>query len=179
MTDESLDLEPGEFRESDRTALIRLWTDPHVREFLGGPASPVRVEAMLSMLLTPLAERARRNPDRVDYALRDAERLAGVITFSPHADGEDIEVSYQLLPEWWGRGFMWWGLLDALRLYAEEHQVERVIAETQAANLRSCQRLTSLKFRLDRELVRFGAEQRIYSLAMPPNAPPRYLSQPW
>ncbi|MEI7576267.1 MAG: GNAT family N-acetyltransferase [Armatimonadota bacterium] len=163
------------FDERDRTALVRLWTDPQVREFLGGPASAERVEAMLSKFLTPSVG----NPDRVDYALRDAECLAGVITFSPHTDGGDIEVSYLLLPEWWGRGVMRLGLLDALRVYAEERQVERVIAETQAANERSCRLLTRLKFRLDRELVRFGAEQHIYSLAMPPNELPRYLSQAW
>ena len=179
MSEESLDIGVGDFGKTDRGALIRLWTDPLVREFLGGPASPERVEAMLSELLTPVEEQQKRFSDRVNFALRDKDQLAGVITFSPHTDGEDIEVSYLLLPEWWGRGVMWWGLLDALRLYAETHQAERVIAETQTANLRSCRLLESLRFTLVRELTRFGAQQKIYALEMPPNAPPLYLSQPW
>ena len=146
-------------RETDRTRFARLSTDPKVREFLGGPISRTEANSKFEALLI--------NEKRdVIWVISEPETEAfmGIVDLSRHVDSKDTEISYMLLPEYWGQGFA--GLAcEAVIDYAfEELFASRIVAETQAANLVSRRLLTSLGFVLEETLNRHGEEQVIYAV---------------
>jgi len=142
--------------ELDAPNILRLLQSAEVRKYLGGPVDSAafsdRFRAMLS--------------DRATHywvvRIKGEEQFAGLLSLGPHHDGQDQEVSYQFLPEFWGRGLA----SESLRaLMVEERErlgPDSVIAETQTANTRSIRLLESLGFVRERTLIRFDAEQAIY-----------------
>jgi ribosomal-protein-alanine N-acetyltransferase len=141
---------------SDLPLVARLFSEPKVRSFLGGPMSA-------EMAQQRAAELAHGSEQA--WAVRpasDLSSLLGVVTLDRHHDLEDIEVSYLFLPEHWGHGYATDGVRQALAYAFGTMGLHRVVAETQAANAASIRLLGRLGFRLLRQVVRFGAEQSIY-----------------
>lgn len=163
MDETQIRLSKYDLTEEDLPALIRLWTDPRVREFLGGPATLDRANTIATEIINSSSEFfPGENPLRVAMSIRDGGQLIGLITFSPHHDSLEVEVSYLLLPEYWGNGLMKKFLLVALEEYWRDIKAFSVLAETQTGNRRSCRLLEGLGFVFDRRVERFGAEQTIY-----------------
>lgn len=143
-------------RENDIPEAIRLLTDPRVREYLGGSVpediAPHRVRGWIYA------------PDSIHYAVRHRETnaLMGVVDISSHHNGIDKEISYQFLPEYWGKGYVYEVLTWLLDHCKNDLCVETVVSETQSANTRSCNLLKRLGYEEKERLIRFGAEQIIY-----------------
>ncbi len=78
-----------------------------------------------------------------------------------HHDKTDPELSYLLLPEWWGQGLATESVRAVLD-HAHGCGAERIVAETQVANAASIRLLTRLGMRFERSVVRFGEAQAIY-----------------
>lgn len=145
----------GPIRQSDLPLVVRLYSEPQVRSFLGGPLS-----AQLAM-----QRAAEFIQSEQAWAVRPTmgnPSLLGVVALDPHHDLEDIEVSYLFLPEYWGRGYATEAVQQVLAHAFGTMELRRVVAETQAANASSVRLLERLGFRQLRQVVRFGAEQRIY-----------------
>jgi len=144
--------------ESDAPDVLRLVQSAECREFLGGTvdsaAFPDRFRTMLS----------DGGAHHWVVRLQDGAEFIGLLSLGPHHDGEEIEVSYQFLPEFWGRGLAIESLRALLSAWWEPFAQDSVIAETQTANTRSMRLLESLGFRQERTLVRFEAEQAIFRL---------------
>ena len=87
----------------------------------------------------------------------------GIITLAPHHDGEDTEVSYLLLPEWWGQGYATEAVQAILDHGLANLGLSRIIAETQTANAVSVRLLKRVGMTFERNVERFGAEQSIYT----------------
>ena len=137
---------------SDHDALFRLLTDKTVRKFLGGPVSDEialkRVSACIS--------------DKSDYlkVIEVENQCAGVISFTQHCEEEGIELSYELLPEFVGKGIAFRAISTILE------DVQRpVIAETQKANIRSRNLLERLGIKEKRFCTRHDATQVIACLS--------------
>ncbi|MBC2658588.1 MULTISPECIES: GNAT family N-acetyltransferase [unclassified Pseudomonas] len=144
-------------RPTDVTNLVRLYTDPKVRTYLGGPLSQ---EAAVKRSILEV-DSQREMPLWV-IRTREAEQFAGIVSFDLHHDGADIEVSYELLPEYCGKGYATEALSFAL-LYAKDVMgLKRVIAETQSKNLASIRLLERVGMSLEREVTRFNEPQSIY-----------------
>ncbi|HUC56134.1 MAG TPA: GNAT family N-acetyltransferase [Streptosporangiaceae bacterium] len=87
---------------SDFAAISRLFTDPQVRKYLGGPVTPEEA-----------ARRARGvvgGTTLFSVVMCPDDVVIGLIVVDPDTDrasraGGDTEVSYQFLPEYWGCGF--------------------------------------------------------------------------
>ena len=142
--------------EPDAPDILRLVQCAECRQYLGGTvdsgAFPDRFRGMLD---------DGANQHWV-VRLKDGGQFLGLLSLGPHHDGQDQEVSYQFLPEFWGRGLALESL-RALMVEAEERfGLVTVIAETQTANTRSIRLLESLGFQHERTLIRFDAEQAIY-----------------
>lgn len=95
-----LELRPVE--QADLSVIFRLMTDPTVREYLGGPAAPDGLALRLNACVgaTTMFSVVRRLDDAV----------FGLVVIDPETEpdghaGGDSEVSYQLLPEFWGCGY--------------------------------------------------------------------------
>ena len=82
----------------------------------------------------------------------------------PHHIGNDIEVSYQFLPKWWGAGYATEVMKEIFKFAFESLNLPRVIAVTQTANISSRKLLERLGMKLISKYQRFGAEQSLYSI---------------
>ncbi|WP_341855108.1 GNAT family N-acetyltransferase [Brachybacterium sp. GPGPB12] len=82
--------------DADRTALIRLMTDPVTREYLGGAVDYASRQALE---LSPLGI----TWGRWVLALAEDDTMIGSITLD--YDRGELELSYALLPEWTGLGY--------------------------------------------------------------------------
>ena len=152
-------------RTGDLESVVRLYTDADVRRFLGGPADEAAVR-----LEFPLLVRFDAASPRWAIRLRADDTFVGIIYLGAHHDGTGTEVSYQLLPEWWGQGYAQETVRAVVNHALADLGLPRVIAETQLANVASCRLLERLGMRLERTVVRFGAEQAIYTTDAVPKA---------
>lgn len=139
--------EPG---DADRTAMIRLLTDPVTREYLGGAVDYASRQALE---LSPLG----LTWGRWVLALAEDDTMIGSITFA--YDRGELELSYALLPEFTGQGFAAESCLALLGWAREELEDEHVIAVTQTRNKRSVTLLRKLGFTVRKGLEEFGAQQ--------------------
>ncbi len=148
----------------DVAALSRLWTDTEVRRHLGGPVSGETLRAR---------EEGCVGAFGAFSVVRATDRsVVGLVSVEPcsRRDGR-TEVSYQLLPEHWGRGYgreavaatVSW-TLDA----ATSEQPPEVVAVTQKANQRSRRLLESIGMRLIDTFVEWDAEQVMYAARYDP-----------
>ncbi|WP_201775342.1 GNAT family N-acetyltransferase [Chromobacterium subtsugae] len=149
--------------EFDHASIVRLYTDPQISACLGGPVEIGMAEARASALCLNQRELpawAIRRSDSTD------SRLLGMISLDLHHDGLDVEVSYELLPEYWGQGYADAALKMVLRHALETLHLRRLVAETQARNHASIRLLRRNGFRLEKTLMRFDAAQYFYSIEL-------------
>lgn len=139
--------EPG---DADRTAMIRLLTDPITREYLGGAVDYASRQALE---LSPLG----LTWGRWALALAEEDTMIGSITLA--YDRGELELSYALLPEFTGQGFAAESCLALLGWAREELEDEHVIAVTQTRNKRSVALLRKLGFTVRKGLEEFGTQQ--------------------
>ena len=133
---------------SDYNALLRLLTDKEVRKFLGGAVSEEIARKRVDICLS-------EKPDSLK-AIEVENEFAGVISFSKHCEEDGIEVSYELLPEFVGKGVAFRAMNLALQSVGRP-----VIAETQTANVRSRNLLKRLGFTEKRFCQRHNENQVI------------------
>ena len=139
---------------NDLELVVALYTSEEVRRFLGGPVSEEVARSSFSALL---------KSSEYYWVVRTKDNSAiGTVSLGTHHDGMDTEVSYQVLPQWWGRGYAA-EVMEAILAYARlELKLPRVVAETQSANAASRRLLERLGMRLEGTVERFGSEQAIY-----------------
>lgn len=142
--------------EDDLEPWLRLRTHPEVMQYLGGPRDEVTEINRFENLL------GSTNPIWVIRPIEDSAFM-GIITLAPHHDGEDTEVSYLLLPEWWGQGYATEAVQAILDHGLANLGLSRIIAETQTANAVSVRLLKRVGMTFERNVERFGAEQSIYT----------------
>jgi ribosomal-protein-alanine N-acetyltransferase len=95
------------------------------------------------------------------------EERVGLVEISRRHDLVDDEVSYEFLPKVWGTGIAREAVAAVLNHAFEWLGYQRLIAETQAANLPSRRLLEKLGMVHERDVVRFGAPQVIYAMTGP------------
>jgi [ribosomal protein S5]-alanine N-acetyltransferase len=128
--------------DDDRVAIVRILTDRAVREFLGGPVSGsvvARFEAL------PIGEQE----GLFVAVLTETGQTIG--TFAIEDERADRELSYQLLPEFWGFGFALEACSALLGWFWQTTELESTIAVTHSLNTRSKTLLQRLGFGADRE----------------------------
>ncbi len=142
----------------DLNFVSRLKLDPKVRAFLGGALPNDRLDQALAGVLTPHPMVYRW------IATHDSGRVAaGLITLAPHHERDDMELSFEFLPKFWGQGVAANACRTVLDHAREVIEVTTVLAETQSANQRSCRLLARLGFEKETEFERFGAQQYLFA----------------
>ncbi|MFG2651429.1 GNAT family N-acetyltransferase [Streptomyces sp. NPDC048436] len=146
--------EPGDVSE-----YTRLWTDPGVRRFLGGPVA----EQQLPTYQRHFVGR----PNLYTVATRQQGTVLGSASIDPESrfDGRR-EVSYSFLPEHWGQGYAR-EAVTAVVSWAFDYVPSRdpsVIAVTQEANSPSCRLLEDIGMHLISSFVEWDAPQVMYSM---------------
>lgn len=95
--------------------------------------------------------------------LKSNNQLIGLVSLDKHVDG-GTEVSYEFLPNYWGQGYATEVINRVIKFAFEELGIDKLLAETQTANVNSCKLLDRVGMRLERKVQRFGAEQGIFSV---------------
>lgn len=147
------------FQKSDWDDVKELYVNPMVRKFLGGVRQKDSIEAALDEMLYT-------NEDSFYWTVREkqTDHFIGLVSLNPHHDGLYLEVSYQFLPNWWGKGYATEAVQLIINHALNELKLRKIVAETQTANTSSCKLLERLGMELERTISRFGAEQAIYSI---------------
>uniref|UniRef100_A0AAU2JPJ2 GNAT family N-acetyltransferase n=1 Tax=Streptomyces sp. NBC_00049 TaxID=2903617 RepID=A0AAU2JPJ2_9ACTN len=141
---------------ADAGVMARLWTDPEVRRYLGGPVADdvVKVREVRCVGAPGLFAVVRRQDDVV----------VGSVWVEPGAREGRTEVSYQLVPECWGFGYAREAVAAAVDWAADEvpAEVPEVVAVTQAANESSRRLLEVLGATLVDSFVEWNVPQVMY-----------------
>ncbi|MET9675803.1 GNAT family N-acetyltransferase [Streptomyces sp. NPDC006482] len=141
-------------RSGDLPAVTRLWTDPDVRHHLGGPVieSVIRIRQR-RIVGAPGFHAVIRAEDDV---------LLGLVSVEPGARRGETEVSYQFLPEHWGRGYAREAVGAIVARVLEG--TPSVVAVTQEANDRSRRLLEAVGLEYAESFVEWDARQVLYRL---------------
>lgn len=146
-------------QKTDYEEVKTLYIDERVRKFLGGVIDEntyrTKFAGMCDKINKDLFWVIRRKEDN---------QFIGVISLDVHHDGINTEISYQLLPKWWGQGYGVEVVQHIISYGFKELGLRTIVAETQSANEASCKLLASVGMKLDRAVKRFGAEQSIFSI---------------
>lgn len=98
--------------------------------------------------------------------LKNTNDFIGLVSIDTHHDGVSKELSYQFLPNYWGKGYALEVIREILNFISRELTITSIIAETQVANKASCSLLNNLGMKVVSKLYRFNAEQYIFSLKL-------------
>lgn len=145
--------------KKDYSEVKSLYVNEEVRKYLGG-IPPERVfENSFNEILN-------LDEDSFYGVIREKKTndFVGLVSLDLHHDGSYYEVSYQFLPNWWGKGYATETVQHVINYAFKERKLSKVIAETQTANTSSIRLLERLGMTFEKKLVRFGAEQAIYSI---------------
>jgi [ribosomal protein S5]-alanine N-acetyltransferase len=137
----------------------KLYINEDVRKYLGGIRQAASIEVLLDEML-------HSGDDSFYWVIRKkhTDNFIGMLSLDPHHDGIYYEVSYQLLPNWWGAGYATEVVQVIINFALNELKLPKVIAETQTANIASSKLLEKLGMKLEGTINRFEAEQAIYSI---------------
>lgn len=146
-------------QKSDYMDVKALYINEEVRRYLGGVVPEQYIELGFEDSL-------RANQDGLNGVIREKETnyFIGLVSLNLHHDGAFYEVSYQLLPSWWGNGYATEAVQCVIEYAFNELKLPKIIAETQTANASSIRLLEKLGMTFEKTLVRFEAEQAIYSI---------------
>ena len=153
-------------RKKDRELVTKLYTNIQVRRFLGGVVDS-------SNICTKFLDMLETDAESKYWVIRVKENNysngIGIVSLGKHYDNINTEISYQLLPQWWNKGYGT-EIVKAVVDYALiVLNLPQVIAETQIANTASCHLLEKIGMRLERTIERFEAEQGIFVIQLDAN----------
>ena len=152
-----------EFTQQDVKNAIKIYTNGQTRKFLGGALPRYEAEKKAADLLN------KKTSDEKVFAVktRAEKEFIGLIYFAPYYDTGYYEISYEFLPEFWGKGYAFEIMTAFLTAYRQSTGVQkRIYAETQTENIRSRRLLEKLGYIVESELIRYGAKQTVYYIDM-------------
>lgn len=136
-----------------------LYVNEDVRRYLGGTQNNKNIQASFTKMIHTTIE-------SLYFIVREkyTKEFIGLISLDTHHDGISTEVSYQLLPKWWGDGYATEVLNEIINYAINKLQLTEIVAETQTANIASCRLLEKLGMNLRETVHRFGEVQSIYCI---------------
>ncbi|WLR46399.1 GNAT family N-acetyltransferase [Halobacillus litoralis] len=149
-----------EIQSMDYEEVKELYLNPLVRKYLGGPREEDGLDALLDGMQT-----SGVNSLYLVVREKGSNHFIGFVSLDPHHDGDSIEISYQFLPHWWGKGYGSEIVREVVDYAFSELKLQKITAETQMANVYSCRLLERTGMELDKTLIRFGETQCLYSLS--------------
>ncbi len=150
-------LELRSIQQSDSAFLIQLWTNEKVREHLGGPLTEQKAN-----------QRVTEYIDKKCYFIvieQTSKNLIGLVSLDTYRTGE-IEVSYQFLPKFWGKGFGREAITEVLNWGFKNIAVDHIVAVTQASNIQSRRVLEKLGMTIRSTFEEFNETQFKYSITI-------------
>ncbi|MFD8233652.1 GNAT family N-acetyltransferase [Streptomyces sp. NPDC059696] len=154
-------------RDADRAGFVELQTDPQVRSHLGGPRPRSAVEQYFD---ATGVQYVTDKPGTFVIADRTTDRLVGTLLLHRRPsdlpghvteEGGELELTYVLRREGWGKGLAFEAATAALGTAAAELPDQPVLIVTQTANTRSLALAARLGFRPVSTFEAWEAEQTL------------------
>ncbi len=132
------------FEMADAEALHAFWSNVDVRRYLwDGIILPI--ETVRGIIRQSIADFESHGFGFFSLDLKVTEpKIVGFCGFRRFEDGEQIEMLFGILPDYWGEGFVTEAAREVLRHGFEEAGITRVIAATDTPNQRSVRLLMRL-----------------------------------
>lgn len=146
--------------DKDIPSALLLFTNENVRRYLGGTITEAAAMEKLKAWINV------KNDIYLSVRLIDEDTFIGLVSVSPYHDASKKELSYQFLPQFWGKGYAFEVLTAVLRYCGDILYCREIVSETQTKNTRSCRLLEKLGYHLTEQLVRFGTEQNLYTIML-------------
>jgi [ribosomal protein S5]-alanine N-acetyltransferase len=147
--------------ENDYEQIKKLYLNEQVRKYLGGTVNEesykVRFQSMLD---------SENRSLHWSVFLKESNEFIGLVFLDTYHDGTSTEIGYQLLPEFWGKGYAREVIEHVLDYGFHTLGLTTIVAETQTLNLASCGLLQRVGMKLEETLERFGNQQSKYSLSV-------------
>ena len=150
--------------ESDVDALHRVWTDPDVRRYLW---DDVIISKETVAEIVHASEACFRDVGSGYFALELADQPGVLVGFCGHRrfeDGDQMELLYAILPDYWGQGLTTEAAAAVLQYGFEECGMERVVASTDTPNQRSVRVLQHLGMVFEQRREYRGLDTIFYSI---------------
>lgn len=138
------------WQEGDFPLAWRLWGDPRVARFLGGPFTEQQVEARLHR---EIASMRKRGLQYWPMFLIEDGSLVGCAGLQPYGEQGALELGFHLRPEYWGRGLAQEAAQAVIAYAFDELKLESLLAGHDPENLASRRILQKLGFRFLREEI--------------------------
>ena len=146
-------------RQSDYQDLLKLKSNEQARKYLGGAVSEANFKFSFENIISV-------NKPEIYWIVRDKKNqlLVGLLSITKHTDNEYFEVSYELNPIFWGKGYATEVVERSIQYAFEELNLKKIIAETQKNNKASIRVLEKLDMIFEKEVKRHNETQVIYSI---------------
>ena len=119
----------SKLQSNDYNDVKKLYRDEKVRRYLGGIVDEERCKIKFGDMLNA-------DSDSYYWMIREIEKkqFVGLVSLDLHHDGKSIELSYQLMPKWWGKGYGTEIIKEVINYGFEDIGLAKILAETQTAN---------------------------------------------
>lgn len=113
------------FQTSDSHDVQKLYVNHEVRKYLGGVLHENSIKESIKSMLCP-------GEDAYYWTVREkrTNRFIGMLSLDAHHDGEHQEMSYQILPCWWGKGYATEVVQRMIKHCFNELKLSKIVAET-------------------------------------------------
>jgi len=138
----------------DLPSIERLWRDERVRRYLGGPVSEEKIALR--------RDRLPGMPGAFAAEHRTTRAFIGLVTVELGSPRGATEISYTLLPQWWGRGLGREAVAATVEWTRKLPDEFPVVAVTQSANTGSRRLLEAIDQSAHGEVVEYGEPQTVY-----------------
>ena len=143
----------------DYQDFYRLNTSGEVRKYLGGVPDRLRIESRFLNLLNSYSR-------EMIYVVREkgTGSFCGLFTIDKYYNGIDYEISYEMLPDYWGKGIARQVLEFLIHHWFHYLGRKKLVAETQALNSRSTRLLEKAGMQPREMITRYGEVQLVYEI---------------
>ncbi|MUV36453.1 8-oxo-dGTP diphosphatase [Lentibacillus sp. JNUCC-1] len=139
--------------------VVNLYSNVRVRQYLGGACEVDDIKITFRKML-------ETNEDDWNWVIRSKQtnEFIGLVNVAMHHSNEDYEISYQLLPKWWGKGLATEATSEIITFCFTHLKLPRLVAETQIANKASRKLLERLGMEQVDQFTRFDSAQALYMI---------------
>ena len=145
--------------KDDFEEIKKMYINECVRKYLGGIIQETDLEKKFSKLFEKSL-----NLNYWKILEKGTDNFLGMIYLDTHYNGINNEISYEFLPQFWGKGYGFETINCVIKYCFDELCLSELLAETQIKNTRSIKLLKKLNFVLTEIVERFGEEQGIFKL---------------
>lgn len=144
---------------NDYEAIWSLYSDAKVRQYLGGVIDKSTYQNRFDKM-------CQEDSQNHYWCIQDKQnqQFVGLISLDEYHNADEIEVSYQLSPVWYGIGIGTEVVGAVLDYGLSQLGLRSIVAETQTANVSSCKLLERVGMVREQTVERFGAMQAVYRI---------------